>query len=109
MWLVFSVPLNVIYLFFNIAVYLLAASQTCHLDTHMQTVCPWKIQGSWVFQKDFSRVLDKDWNKATSNTLLQTKASNMQRIRFNKVYKPIKEAGFHIQAVYCKISQGDIV
>ena len=96
---------------------LLAASQKCHWDTRTQTSSPWKIQGSWDSQEEISMVPDKDWNKAwNSNILLEQNESDMQRVRFNKAYEPINKAyepinkaGFHIQTVYCKIPQGNIV
>lgn len=91
-----------------VSFHLLAASEMCHWDTRMQTASPWKIPESLDFQGEFSKVPDKGWNKAsTSNTLSPQNESDM--LKFNKAYEPINKAGFHIQAVYCKIPQGDIV
>lgn len=57
----------------------------CRSDIRIQTASPWRIQGSWEFQGEFSKVPDKDWNKtSTSNTLLQQNESDMQCFRFNK-------------------------
>lgn len=56
----------------------------CHLDNHMQTASPWRIQGSWDFQGEFSKDPDKDWHKsATSITisLQNTKQSSMLQLK----------------------------